>query len=89
MDDDDRFWPQRVNYKRYGLKCRFKWLGRKADAQQLFETLSRLQTRRTARQVGGIAIMMHEYASRMSSFDDTMNRIDDRLQNVVGVRRVD
>lgn len=89
MDDEDRFWPQRVNYKRYGLSCRFKWLRRKADAQQLFETLSRLQTRRTARQVGGIAIMMHEYASRMSGSEETMHRIDDRLQNVVGVRRVE
>jgi hypothetical protein len=51
--------------------------------------LTRLQTRRTARQVGGNALLMHEFAARMANLDGGLRRIDERLQNVVGVRRVE
>jgi hypothetical protein len=55
----------------------------------LFEDLSRMQTRRTARQVGGIALMMNDLAGTMARMDDSLGGIEDRLQRLVGVRRFD
>lgn len=88
-NDDDVFWPQRVRYRDFSLVCRFRWLTRKGKAQQMFEQLSRMQTRRTARQVGGIALMMNDLAGTMSRLDDSVGSVEDRLHRVVGVRRVD
>jgi hypothetical protein len=88
-EDDDTFWPQRVKYCDFTLHRRLKWLRRKGKAQQLFEQLSRMQTRRTARQVGGIALLMNEFAGNMSRLDQSVAEIEDRVHRVVGVRRVD
>lgn len=88
-DDGDVFWPQRVRYCDFTLHRRFQWLRRKGDAQRLFGELSRMQTRRTARQVGGIALMMNDFAGTMARIDGSLGGIEDRLQRVVGVRRVD
>jgi hypothetical protein len=88
-DQGDAFWPQRVRYCDFTLHRRFQWLRRKGSAQRLFEDLSRMQTRRTARQVGGIALMMNDFAGTMARMDDSLGGIEDRLQRVVGVRRFD
>ena len=88
-DDGDVFWPQRVRYCDFTLHRRFQWLRRKSSAQRLFEQLSRMQTRRTARQVGGIALMMNDFAGTMARMDGSLGEVEDRLQRVVGVRRFD
>ncbi|OQO01889.1 hypothetical protein B0A48_12362 [Cryoendolithus antarcticus] len=88
-DDDDRYWPQRVRYRQYGLGRRFMWLNRRSEAENLFEVLSRLQTRRTARQVGALTVMMYENMSKMTESHESLRRVDDRLQRVIGVRRVE
>jgi hypothetical protein len=88
-NDDDEFWPQRVRYCDFTLHRRLQWLRRKSKAQRLFEQLSRMQTRRTARQVGGIALMMNDFAGTMSRLDQSVAEIEDRVHRVVGVRRVD
>lgn len=88
-DEDDAFWAQRTNYANFTLKRRMQWLNRKAKAQQMFEMLSRVQVRRTARQVGGMAICMHEYGQGTLELKDTIQRIDERVNRVVGVRRVE
>jgi hypothetical protein len=88
-EEDDAFWPQRVRYCDFTLHRRLKWLRRKGKAQQLFEQLSRMQTRRTARQVGGIALMMNDFAGTISRLDQSVAEIEDRVHRVVGVRRVD
>jgi len=88
-DDGDVFWPQRVRYCDFTLHKRFQWLRRKSDAQRLFGDLSRMQTRRTARQVGGIALMMNDFAGTLARVDGSLGGIEDRLQRVIGVRRVD
>lgn len=87
--DDESFWPQRVRYCDFTLHRRFQWLRRKGKAQRLFEQLSRMQTRRTARQVGGIALMMNDFGGTISRLDESMGGVEDRLHRVVGVRRVD
>jgi hypothetical protein len=88
-DDGDVFWPQRVRYCDFTLHRRLQWLRRKGDAQRLFGDLSRMQTRRTARQVGGIALILNDFAGTMARLDESLGEIEDRLQCVVGVRRFD
>ena len=88
-DEEDAYWAQRVSYCKFTLRKRFQWLTRKSEAQQLFETLSRVQTRRIARQVGGIAVMMHENGNALFEAEDRIARIDDRMSRFVGVRRVE
>lgn len=80
--DDDKFWPQRVNYCNFTLRCRFAWLSRKSQAQMLFDQLSRLQTRRIARQVSGIGVAVHEYGEKMSDLEDALDRIEDRMHRI-------
>lgn len=87
--DDEKFWPQRVRYCDLSLMGRLRWLTRKSKAQRLFGDLSRMQTRRTARQVGGIALMMNDLSGTLSRLDDSVVSIEERLHRVVGVRRVD
>jgi len=88
-NEDDEFWPQRVRYCDFTLLRRMQWLRRKGKAQNLFEQLSRMQTRRTARQVGGIALMMNDFAGTISRLDQSVAEIEDRVHRVVGVRRVE
>jgi hypothetical protein len=88
-DYDDAFWPQRVRYCDFTLHRRFQWLRRKGHAQHLFEDLSRMRTRRTARQVGMIALMMTDFAGTMARMDESLGGIEEWLQRVVGVRRID
>lgn len=88
-DDDDAFWAQRTNYASYTFGRRMKWLRRKAEAQRLFQTLERVQVRRIARQVGGMAICMHEYGQSTVELRDTIQRIDERVNRVVGIRRIE
>ena len=88
-EEEDAFWAQRCHYADFTLGRRFKWLTKKPKAQSLFETLSRVQIRRIALQVGGMAILMHEYGQGTLELNDAVQRIDERVSRVVGVRRVE
>lgn len=87
--EEDAYWTQRTRYADFTLRRRFKWLAKKSEAQNLMETLSRVQIRRIARQVGGMAVLMHEYGSGTLELNETVRRIDERVGRVVGVRRVE
>ena len=87
--DANKYWAQRTQYANYHLGKRMKWLYKKAEAQQLTQSLSRVQIRRTARQVGGMSVLMHEYGSSTLEMGDMVRRIDERMGRFVGVRRVD
>ncbi|KAK5170884.1 uncharacterized protein LTR77_004028 [Saxophila tyrrhenica] len=87
--DDDSFWAQRTRYADFTLGKRWTWLRKKADAQQILEAMTRLQTRRIARQVGGMAMLMHEYGCETLELNETVRRIDERVSRVVGVRRME
>lgn len=88
-DDDNAFWAQRTQYANFNLRRRLAWLTKKPQAQQLFETLTRVQVRRTARQVAGMTILMHEYGASTLLQEDMLRRIDDRMGKIVGIRRVE
>ena len=87
--EEDAFWAQRTQYAKFTLRRRLIWLSKKSEAQYLFETLSRVQIRRIARQVGGMAVMMHEYGCGTLELNEAVRRIDERVSRVMGVRRVE
>lgn len=87
-DNADIFWAQRIQYCDFTFAKRFLWLRRKAEAQSLYESLTRVQIRRTARQVGGMSYLMHEYGDKSCQAELRLRRIEERLGNILGVRRV-
>ncbi|KAK5744190.1 hypothetical protein LTR17_002220 [Elasticomyces elasticus] len=89
VDDEDAYWPLRTKYANYGLRKRLKWIYKKPEAQQLFEQLTRVQTRRIARQVGGLSVLIHEYGGASLEMEDMVRRMDERMSRFVGVRRIE
>ena len=87
--DEDAYWAQRTKYGKYTLKCRFRWLTHKGEAQTLFDTLTRVQVRRIALQVAGMTVAMHGYGTQTLELRDTVRRIDQRVNRMAGVRRSD
>ena len=86
--DEEAYWAQRIQYADFNFKRRFAWLSKKSDAQSLFESLSRVQIRRIARQVGGMSTLMHEYGSSTLQTMEAVRRMDERMNRIVGIRRV-
>lgn len=86
--EEDAYWAQRIRYANFTIHKRFTWLRKKAKAQSLTESLSRVQLRRMARQVGGMTVLMHEYGCGTLELNEAVRRIDERVSRVVGVRRV-
>lgn len=89
MDEEEAFWAQRTQYAPFDFGRRFVWIRKKSEAQDLFETLSRVQIRRVARQVGGMSVLMHAYGSKTCRVEEIMERLDERMNRIVGVRRVE
>ncbi|TKA56770.1 hypothetical protein B0A55_12379 [Friedmanniomyces simplex] len=89
VDEDDAYWPVRTKYADYSFRKRMQWIYRKPEAQQLFELLTRVQTRRIARQVGGLTVLVHEYGGASMEMEEVVRRVDERMSRFVGVRRVD
>lgn len=88
-DDAETYWAQRTQYRKFGFACRFAWLKKKSQAQDLFATLSRVQIRRIARQVGGLSMLVHQYGGATARTEEMLMRIEDKLSNIVGVRRIE
>ena len=55
----------------------------------LLQAMQRVQTRRIARQVGEIAVVMHEYGDVIEEMRHSIAMTESRLNRVVGIRRVD
>lgn len=87
--DEDKYWAQRVEYAKYGWRKRLRWLYKKGQAQRLSETLTRVQVRRIAKQMGGFSLLIHEYGSGTVEMNEMVRRIDERMSRFVGVRRVE
>jgi hypothetical protein len=87
-EEEEAFWAQRTAYCTYSLRLRFAWLWKKSEVQALGSTLARVQTRRIARQVGGISIYLHNDCGGTTRTEEALQRIEDKLNNIVGVRRV-
>ncbi|KAK0249441.1 hypothetical protein B0A54_03713 [Friedmanniomyces endolithicus] len=88
VDEEDAYWAVRTKYADYSFKKRMLWIVTKPAAQQLFEVLTRVQTRRIARQVAGLSVLVHEYGSTSVETGEVVRRIEERMSRFVGVRRV-
>ncbi|KAK1072995.1 hypothetical protein LTR12_005816 [Friedmanniomyces endolithicus] len=89
VDEEEAFWAVRTKYADYSFRKRMLWIVTKPAAQQLFEVLTRVQTRRIARQVAGLSVLVHEYGSTSVETEEMVRRIEERMSRFVGVRRVE
>ena len=76
-------------YRTCGFRERWLWVRRKAAVLDLMQTLSRLEVRRTAHEVGAVFSMVCNVGRDMEDLHDVLEGIEGRLNRVVGVRRVD
>lgn len=76
-------------YRKCGFKERWLWVRRKASVIQLSEVLSRVETRRTAHEVGELVNLVTDIGRDLEDLRRGMEGVDGRLRRVVGVRRVD
>ncbi|KAF2493958.1 hypothetical protein BU16DRAFT_60559 [Lophium mytilinum] len=90
-DEDEVEWPDyyRNDYKECGFRERFVWLRRKNDVVTLLASLSRVETRRIAKEVGDVAMIVRELARDLADMQDSVYGLEQRLSRVVGIRRVD
>lgn len=88
LDDEDDPRTQGDVYCNITIGKRIVWLRQRSDALAIIEAVSRLQTRRTARQVGEIAVALYEYGDTIEDLDESMQEIETRFSKIVGIRRV-
>ena len=86
---DEAFWAQRTAYRPLSLRLRLHWLWCKGDAEALYASLTRVQIRRVARQVGGLSCFMAEAGEGILRTQAAVGRIEERMGNIVGLRRVE
>ncbi|KAH7086191.1 hypothetical protein FB567DRAFT_63677 [Paraphoma chrysanthemicola] len=75
-------------YKNCGFKERWLWVRRKAEVKNLSEVLSRVETRRTAHEVGEVLGMVCDIGRDVQDLRGSLDGVEGRLSRVVGVRRV-
>ena len=94
QDDDDgdqglgrsnRFGSE---YRKCGLKERWLWLHRKGDVVTMSESLSRIEIRRMAHQVGSVLMAVGDIGRDMEQIREGVFALEGRLNRIVGVRRV-
>ncbi|KAK1041695.1 hypothetical protein LTS16_009470 [Friedmanniomyces endolithicus] len=89
VDEEEAYWAVRTKYADYSFRKRMLWIVTKPAAQQLFEVLTRVQTRRIARQVAGLSVLVHEYGCTSVETEEMVRRIEERMSRFVSVRRVE
>lgn len=78
-----------TEYKKCGLKERWLWLHRKGDVVTMSEALSRIEVRRTAHEVGAVAMAVADIGRDIEDMFESIRAMEGRLNRVVGVRRVE
>ncbi|KAG9939307.1 hypothetical protein KCV02_g5137, partial [Aureobasidium melanogenum] len=63
------------------LGKRILWVRRRTDVLAIIEAVSRLQTRRTARQVGEIAVALYEYGDTIEDMGEIVQEMEARSSN--------
>lgn len=71
------------------LYTRCKWLTSRSLAISMLESMSRLQTRRIARQVGEMACILHAYRHTLDDMRHGVAVTESKMNNIVGIRRID
>ncbi|KAJ4990964.1 hypothetical protein SVAN01_03535 [Stagonosporopsis vannaccii] len=76
-------------YKKCGFKERWLWVKRKASVINLSEVLNRVEVRRTAHEVGEVLSIVGNIGRDLEDMQEIMYALENRLNRVVGVRRVE
>ncbi|KAF2090917.1 hypothetical protein K490DRAFT_62249 [Saccharata proteae CBS 121410] len=84
-DEDDYYLSE---YRPCGLRERWLWLRSKGDVEHLFGALTRLETRRMAKEVGEATLVLSRLGRDLQDVDDRLYELEQRLSRVVGIRRV-
>ncbi|KAF2236701.1 hypothetical protein EV356DRAFT_497568 [Viridothelium virens] len=78
-----------TDYRKIGLVQRYIWLKERSKVVEMLESVTRIQTRRMAKQVCELSILMADMERRGRQSNETMLNMEERLSRVVGVRRVE
>ncbi|KAI9661183.1 MAG: hypothetical protein M1821_009510 [Bathelium mastoideum] len=78
-----------TDYCKIGPVQRYIWLKERSKVVAMLEAITRLQTRRMAKQVCELSITLADMERRGRQSEDAMLNMEQRLNRVVGVRRVD
>lgn len=76
-------------YTTFDFRQRLAWLRTRQDFLVIVTAVTRLQTRRIARQVGEIACTLQSFSSTLDDMRHAVTVTENRMSRVVGVRRVD
>jgi hypothetical protein len=76
-------------YANCDLQHRWLWVRKKADVINLSTVLSRVESRRTAHEVGEVLNMVSDIGRDIEDLRGVLYGVEGRLNRVVGVRRVD
>jgi hypothetical protein len=76
-------------YKTCSFKERWLWVRRKSAVINLSVVLNRVEVRRTAHEVGEVLSMMCNLGRDVEDLRGVLERVEGRLNRVVGVRRVE
>lgn len=87
-EDEDQYWVS-SDYCDITFAKRSVCLKRRSEAMDLTESLSRVQTRRIARQVGEIAVSLHDYSVMIDDIRQDLEDLTGRLDRIVGLRRIE
>ncbi|KAL1618054.1 hypothetical protein SLS56_010720 [Neofusicoccum ribis] len=86
-EDDEEYY--RTEYRPCGWRERYLWLRRKGAVVDMMSTLSRLETRRIAKEVGEACLIVRGMERDFQIIDDRIWNLEQRMTRVVGVRRVE
>ncbi|KAK3201717.1 hypothetical protein GRF29_164g444297 [Pseudopithomyces chartarum] len=78
-----------TEYRTCGLKERWLWLHRKSDVIAMSEGLAKIEVRRTAHEVGAVAMAVADIGRDVENMLESIRQMEGRLNRVVGVRRVE
>ncbi|KAF2450684.1 hypothetical protein P171DRAFT_348476, partial [Karstenula rhodostoma CBS 690.94] len=76
-------------YKKCGVREGWLWLHRKADVVRMSKGLSRIEVRRTAHEVGAVAMAVADIGRDVLGMSESIREMERRLNRVVGIRRVE
>ncbi|EKG18490.1 hypothetical protein MPH_04292 [Macrophomina phaseolina MS6] len=85
--DDEEYY--KTEYRTTGIRERWLWLNRKGSVVDMMAQLSRLETRRIAKEVGEACLIVRGMERDFQVMDDRIWNLEQRMTRVVGVRRVD
>lgn len=85
--DDEEYY--KTEYRTTGYRERWLWLNRKGAVVDMMSQLSRLETRRIAKEVGEACLIVRGMERDFQVMDDRIWNLEQRMSRVVGLRRVE